>query len=97
VPFKSCTGRLGKWVDRIFHCLIQEDQYHVLKHKKFFQRELMSQEEQAGVQRSSLNHWYGRWVWRPYIAIKRLIYPHGSNETIWYKWKQEKDQSPRMP
>ena len=97
VPFKSCTGRLGKWVDRIFHCLIQEDQYHVLKHKKFFQRELMSQEEQTGVQRSSLNQWYGRWVWRPYIAIKRLIYPHGSNETIWYKWKQEKDQSPRMP
>ena len=97
VPLKSFTGRLGKWVDRIFHCLMQEDLYHVLKHKKFFQRELMSREEQAGVKRSSLNEWYGRWVWRPYVGIKRLIYPHGSNETIWYKWKQEKDQSLRMP
>jgi len=97
VPFKSRTGKLGTWVDRIFHCLIQEDQYHVLKHKKFFQQELMSREEQARAQRSSLNQWYGRWVWRPYVAIKRLIYPHGSNETIWYKWKLEKDQSPRMP
>ena len=96
LPFKPRTGRFGKWVDRIFHCLIQEDQYHVLKHKRFFQRELMSPQEEAGVQRSSLNQWYGRWIWRPYVTVKRLIYPHGSNETIWYKWKKEKDQSPRM-
>ena len=97
VPFKSRTGRLRKWGDRIFHCLVQEDRYHLLKHKKFFQPELISREEKAGVHRSSLNQWYGRWMWKPYVSIKRLIYPHGSNETIWYKWKQEKDQSPRMP
>ncbi|MEC4679538.1 MAG: hypothetical protein VST67_02420 [Nitrospirota bacterium] len=97
VPFKSRTGMVGEWLNRIFHCLVQEDLYHVLKHKKNFQPELMNREEQAGVQRSSLNQWYGRWVWRPYVTIKRLIYPHGSNETIWYKWKHEKDQSSRMP
>ena len=96
VPFKARTGMLGTWGDRIFHRLILEDQYHVFKHKKAFQLELMSAEEQVGVRRSSLNQWYGRWVWRPYVTIKRLIYPHGSNETIWYKWKQEKDQSLRM-
>ena len=97
VPFKSWTGQFGAWADRIFEALIKEDQYHVFKHKKFFQPELMSREEYAGVQRSSLNRWYGRWVWRPYVSIKRLIYPHGSNEMIWYKWKQQKDQSLRMP
>ena len=63
VPFKSRTGWVGAWVDRIFHCLIREDQYHVFKHKKAFQMELMSPQERAGVQRSSLNQWYGRWVW----------------------------------
>ena len=97
VPFKSRTGQLGVWGDRIFDALMKEDQYHVFKHKKFFQPELMSPEEHVIGQRSSLNQWYGRWIWRPYVAIKRLIYPHGSNETIWYKWKQEKDQSLRMP
>ncbi len=97
VPFKSWTGPLGTWVNRIFDVLIQEDQYHVFKHKKFFQPELMGQEEQAGVQRSSLNQWYGRWTWKPYVSVKRLLYPHGSNEMIWYKWKQQKDQSLRMP
>jgi hypothetical protein len=97
LPFTTLTGRVGTWIDRIFNRLVQEDRYHVLKHKKIFQRELMRPEEQAGARRSSLNQWYGRWIWRPYVTVKRLIYPHGSNETIWYKWKQEKERSLRMP
>jgi len=97
VHFKTRRGAVGAWLDRVFHCLIQEDRYHLLKHKKAFQPELLSPEERAGVQRSALNQWYGRWIWRPYVTMKRLIYPHGSNETIWYKWKKQKDQTPQMP
>ena len=56
----------------------------------------MTEAELQLAQRSTLNTRYRRLLWQPYIVLKRLIYPHGSNETIWYKWKKEKDQSPRM-
>ncbi len=95
--FKPRSGKVGEWVDRILNSLKQEDRYHLLKHKKDLQPELLREEEKAGAERSQLNQWYGRWIWRPYVKVKRLIYPHGSNETIWYKWKRQADQSPKIP
>ena len=95
--FKPRSGKVGEWLNRILHGLQKEDRYHLLKHKKDLQPELLREEEQAGTERSQLNQWYGRWIWRPYVKVKRLVYPRGSNETIWYKWKRQQDQSPKMP
>jgi hypothetical protein len=80
----------------MFQRLVREDLYHLYKHKETFQPQLMTEKERQLAQRSNLNQRYRRYLWRPYIVLKRLIYPHGSNETIWYKWKKLKDQSPRM-
>ncbi len=95
--FKPRQGWLGRRLDRIFRHLIQEDIYHLYKHKKRFQPERISQEELKLTQRSSLAKKYDRFFGRPYRKIKRLIYPSGSNEIIWYKWKKMKDQVKRMP
>jgi hypothetical protein len=94
IPIRQ--GWLGALTEKIFQRLKQEDLYHLYKHKKTFQPQLMTEAEQQLAQRSTLNTRYRRLLWQPYIVLKRLIYPHGSNETIWYKWKKEKDQSPRM-
>jgi hypothetical protein len=95
IPLRQ--GWVGALTERIFQRLIREDLYHLHKHKKTFQPVTMTVKEQQLAQRSSLNKQYGRFLWHPYIMLKRLIYPHGSNETIWYKWKRQKDQSPQMP
>jgi hypothetical protein len=102
IDFQICVhiptrqGWLGSLTDKIFKRLKQEDFYHLYKHKKTFQPQLMTEAEQQLAKRSKLSQRYRQFLWRPYITVKRLIYPHGSNETIWYKWKKEKDQSPRM-
>lgn len=103
IDFQICLhipvrqGWLGALTEKIFQRLRREDLYHLFKHKRTFQPQLMKAKEQQLAQRTNLNRRYRRYLWRPYIVLKRLIYPHGSNETIWYKWKHEQDQSPRMP
>jgi hypothetical protein len=102
IDFQICLhiptrqGWLGGLTEKIFQRLKREDLYHLYKHKKTFQPQLVTEQERGLAQRSTLNKRYRQLLWRPYILLKRLIYPHGSNETIWYKWKKEKDQSPRM-
>lgn len=96
LPIPVRQGWVGALTEKIFQRLIREDLYHLYKHKHTFQPQMVSEMEQELAQRSNLNRLYRRYLWRPYIVVKRLIYPHGSNETIWYKWKKEKDQSPRM-
>jgi serine/threonine protein kinase len=103
IDFQICLhlpvrkGWMGVLTEKMFQRLVREDLYHLYKHKKTFQPQLMTEKEQQLAQRSNLNRRYRRLLWRPYIVLKRLIYPHGSNETIWYKWKKRKDQSPQMP
>lgn len=94
--FPVWQGWLGELTEKIFQQLAREDLYHLYKHKRTFQPQLMTEKEQMAAKRSELSKRYRRFFWRPYISVKRLIYPHGSNETIWYKWKKEKDQTPRM-
>jgi len=102
IDFQICLhipmlqGWLGSLTEKIFQRLKQEDLYHLYKHKKTFQPQLMREAEHQLAKRSKLSQRYRRFLWQPYITLKRKIYPHGSNETIWYKWKKEKDQSPRM-
>jgi len=102
IDFQICVhiprrqGWLGSLTEKIFQRLKQEDLYHLYKHKKTFHPQLMTETEQRLAQRSTLNKRYRQLLWQPYIVLKRKIYPHGSNETIWYKWKKEKDQTPRM-
>ncbi|HBP87920.1 MAG TPA: hypothetical protein DD706_09510 [Nitrospiraceae bacterium] len=97
LPVPIRQGCMGALTERIFQRLIREDLYHLYKHKKTFQPQVVSETEKRMAQRSNLNRRYGRYLWRPYIVLKRLIYPHGSNETIWYKWKKERDKTCRMP
>ncbi len=96
VHIPTRKGWLGDLTEKIFERLKQEDLYHLYKHKKTFQPQLMTEQELELAERSTLSKRYRQLLWQPYIVLKRLIYPHGSNETIWYKWKKEKDQSPRM-
>lgn len=103
IDFQICLripvrqGWLGAIIEKIFQRLIREDIYHLYKHKDTFQPQFMTEQEGQLAQRSNINRRYRQFLWQPYIVLKRLIYPHGSNETIWYKWKMEKDQSPKMP
>ena len=81
----------------LFEHLKREDFYHVYKHKRRFQQEMMSEKELRFAQRSLANERFFRYVGEPYRKIKRLIYPKGSNETIWYRWKERRDRSHEVP
>jgi len=94
---KKRSGLVGLWSDRLLAFLIREDIYHLYKHKRYFQPHLMTPEELALATRTRFNVRLKRYVGEPYRAIKRLIYPHGSNEIIWYRWRKLKDKSSRMP
>jgi len=95
--FPQRRGWYGRWSDRVFRTLIGEDIYHVYKHKRRFQPERLTDEERKLAVRSRLNQRYDRFFGSPYRRVKRLIYPQGSNEIVWYKWKRMKDRSRRMP
>jgi hypothetical protein len=94
--FKKRRWILGRLTDKIFNRLIKEDIYHVYKHKKRYQKKLMTEEEMKLAIRSDLIKSYDRFLGGWYRNLKRRIYPSGSNEMIWYKWKKEKDKSKRM-
>ena len=97
LAFPTGSGWWARFANRIFNRLIQEDLYHLYKHKKAFQPQRMTAEEFQLAKRSKLNERYSRYLSRPYLRVKRLFYPHGSNEIIWYKWKKMKDKSIQMP
>ncbi len=103
IDFQVClfirkrSGLLGLISDRVFKGLIREDIYCLYKHKRHFQPHLMTQEELLLAVRTPFNEAINRYVGAPYRKVKRLIYPKGSNEIIWYKWKKMKDRSERMP
>ncbi|MBF0516238.1 MAG: hypothetical protein HQK97_03830 [Nitrospirae bacterium] len=97
IYFRPLPGFLGRITNSILQSLIREDIYHIYKHKKRFQPQLMTPEELSLAIRTGFNSWYNRLWGAPYRKIKRLIYPSGSNEIIWYKWKKMKDKDKRMP
>jgi RIO-like serine/threonine protein kinase len=89
-------GRRNFLCDRLFNFFIREDIYHIYKHKKRFRPDLMTEEEKELARRTKLGKGFNLFFGRPYRKVKRLIYPAGSNEIIWYKWKKMKDKSKRM-
>ncbi|MCG6551909.1 MAG: hypothetical protein L7F77_06240 [Candidatus Magnetominusculus sp. LBB02] len=97
IYFRPLPGFLGRIGDKIFNSLIREDIYHIYKHKKRFQPHLMTADETSLAVRTGFNSWYNRLWGAPYRKVKRLIYPSGSNEIVWYKWKKLKDKDKRMP
>ncbi|MBF0538446.1 MAG: hypothetical protein HQL03_09375 [Nitrospirae bacterium] len=97
IYFKHHRGVLGYVIDKIFKGLIKEDIYHLYKHKRRFQPELMTPQEIDLAKRTGFNQWYNRIFGHPYRKVKRLIYPSGSNEIIWYKWKKTKDKKQNIP
>ena len=93
IHFPKWKGLLGHFVDKVFDRLIQEDIYHLYKMKTRFQKQHMSEQELNLAERSYMNSLLFKYVGRPFRIVKRLIYPRGSNEVIWYKWKKQESQS----
>jgi hypothetical protein len=93
--FKKREGAFGKFCDKVFEALIKEDFYHFVKHKHRFKTHLVTEDENAMGRRSGFNTLFESLFGRPYRKVKRLIYPAGSNEVVWYKWnKKNKKQMP---
>jgi hypothetical protein len=93
--FKKRGGPVGRLCDRVFASLAKEDLYHFVKHKHRFKTQLVTEEENAMGRRSGFNIFFEGFFGRPYRKVKRLVYPAGSNEVIWYKWnKKNKKQMP---
>jgi len=96
LPFNKKSGWIGSKLDVLFEYLKQEDLYHLYKHKRRFQRDRMTEDELRLAQRSPENERFFRFIGEPYRKVKRQIYPKGSNETLWYKWKKS-GQSRQIP
>lgn len=95
--FEMRPGWIGKKLEALFEYLKQEDIYHLYKHKRRFQGDRMTEDELRLAQRSATNQRFFQFIGEPYRKIKRLIYPKGSNETIWYRRKKCRDQSRPIP
>jgi len=93
VPFGRYGGAVGRWLSRLFDRLKAMDLYHVYKHKKWFHTGRMSAEQWRLAERPDwCRTWYTFWLsW--YLPAKRLLYPHGSNDLIWFKNKR-RDPAP---
>ncbi|MCK5805545.1 MAG: hypothetical protein KAI66_22120 [Lentisphaeria bacterium] len=91
---RGSLGALNTW---LFTKLVTEDVYHVFKHKRDFLPDCMTDEERSMATRSHVGFTWLRTFAKFYRVVKRKIYPKGSNETIWYRWRKEKDKSGRMP
>ena len=87
IPFPKATGGIFTPLDKLFNLLIGEDIYHIYKHKRAYHEHDMRPEEFQLAQKSKFNQLYDKFLGTPYRKVKRLIYPSGSNEVIWYKWK----------
>lgn len=100
LPFPK-SGFFGRLLNPLFKILIRDDLYHLYKHKSRFKPELMNDAEWQMSKRSKLKSIVDNLLWKNFRAIKRKLYPHGSNEVIWYKWKKmhsELDEAPmEMP
>jgi hypothetical protein len=98
IDYQICIHfrRRNRLSDRLFKLFAKEDIYHLYKHKKRFRPDLMDEDEMKLAERSEFGRLVNRYYGDPYRKIKRKIYPSGSNEIIWYKWKKMKDKSKRM-
>lgn len=98
IDFQVCIDfkYRNRLFDKLFDLFIKEDIYHLYKHKKRFRPDLMNEEELSLAKRSEFGKLVNRYYGDPYRRLKRRIYPSGSNEIIWYKWKKMKDKSKKM-
>ena len=97
MAFRDPGGLFGGWRERLFDNLVKVDIYHVYKHKRNYRRDLMRPEDWALAERPRATRIYEYGFGKYARWLKRRIYPSGSNEIIWYKWKKMSDKSRRMP
>jgi len=95
--FPRLQGRLGVLSERLFEKLTREDVYHLYKLKRHFQPERLTAVESQLAQRSALGRGFNRFFGKPFRRVKRIIYPAGSNETVWYRWRRNRRAAPRRP
>lgn len=86
--FPAKGGALGRLLDRIFLRLAREDVYHLFKQKRRYQPELLTERERELARRSRFSENYNRYFGKPYRRLKRVIYPKGSNDIIWFKHRR---------
>ena len=96
VQFPPADTPLGRLLTPGFEFFRREDLYHFHKHKRKWRSDQMSAEEWARARRTGFGNFWWRWMSRPYLAVKRRIYPQGSDETIWWRWRatQAKEKKP---
>lgn len=88
IYFSPGSGPWGRFKDRLLARLCGEDVYHLYKQKRRYQPQLLSPQEATLATRTGFSRQFNRWFGTPYRRLKRLLYPQGSNDLIWYKWKR---------
>jgi hypothetical protein len=88
IRFPQAETLPGRLTDPLFRFLKHEDIYHFCKHKRKRRKDQMTAKEWTCSRRTRFGWFWRRWIWQPYLSVKRRIYPHGSNEIIWWKWRQ---------
>ena len=82
-------GPLARASNAFTRHLMREDLYHVYKHKRYLRPDLLTPEEDEMSRRRSLpNKIHRNVIARPYLAVKRLIFPKGSHEQYLF-WRPE--------
>ncbi|HEY7675462.1 MAG TPA: hypothetical protein VIG69_00210 [Candidatus Methylomirabilis sp.] len=95
VRFPPADSFLGRLLNPLFERCRQEDLYHFCKLKRKWRGDQLTGDELARARRTKFGAFWWRWMSRPYLRIKRKVYPHGSDETIWWKWRRMQDPERR--
>jgi len=96
--FGTATGGSFAWLrDWLFRQMVAVDLYHLYKIKHDFRPDQLEAREIPLARRPGITRIYEFGGGRYLRWLKRRIYPSGSNETIWYKWRKVEDKSRRMP
>jgi hypothetical protein len=99
VRFPPVGTFLGRLLDPLFELCREEDLYHFCKLRRKWRGDQLTGDESVRARRTRFGKFWWRWMSRPYLAMKRRIYPHGSDETIWWKWRRVQDpkRRPKAP
>lgn len=84
------TGPFARAANALTRQLMAEDLYHVYKHKRRLRPDLLRDWERPLAYRKSLYSRLHRVVLgKPYLALKRRVFPHGSHEMYLFRKPKE--------
>ncbi len=95
--FPPAGSWLGRRLEPLFRTLKGEDIYHLYKQKRRFLPDSLTEEERRLARRTDFSRRFNRFFGDRYRRLKRLLYPKGSNDLVWWKARRRTREETLQP